>query len=74
MAVVEVGPLATTHRPGLATSGVIPTHSCGGTDRLLRRVHCVNLDDLLLDARDDSLDVLAEPAVVLLLALPDLRR
>ena len=32
----------------------------------------MNLDDLLLDAGDHSLDVLAEPAVVLLLALPDL--
>ena len=32
----------------------------------------MNLDDLLLDAGDDSLDVLAEPAVVLLLALPNL--
>ena len=28
---------------------------------------------LLLDAGDDSLDVLAEPTVVLFLALPDLR-
>ena len=32
----------------------------------------MNLDDLLLDAGDDSLDILTEPAVVLLLALPDL--
>ena len=38
----------------------------------LRRDYGVNLDDLLLDAGNDSLDVLAEPAVVLLLALPDL--
>ena len=39
---------------------------------LLGRDDSVNLDDLLLDAGDDALDVLAEPAVVLLLALPNL--
>lgn len=34
------------------------------SEGLLRRFHCVNLDDLLFEARDDSLDVLAEPAIL----------
>src|SRR3954463_9864196 len=44
----------------------------GCDDGVNRRDDGVNLDDLLLDAGDDTLDVLAEPGVVLLLAIPNL--